>query len=220
MKILPPNILTTKMVSVLPQEVLNLLPQVSTDIVMEYITRFTSANAESADSEVALAVRKLNVAYKDRFDRNEYLSSKAVKDVIDELKTMDLLTIAVISDVETLKTYYDVITEYLGRNDSEVSKTQSYMVSLRFSEENLYNVCEDIRKLISKYPANESEIRNLIYGIESNKNIFTKITNNAEQTNKFNQLRVHQDNLRILQYSIKFKIDRLTSGDLSDWRKF
>jgi hypothetical protein len=222
-----PTILTVDEVLALPDNILELLTEISTGIILESINEFVEKNKNSQVQNDREAALKLERIYKETNDVNAYLESDEAKSLADTLAALQYSDVSASTDLDTLKMYRkliiellsddeDFVKEYFGSSSesSGVKKKTAYTAKL--DNDNL----ERVVKLMSQEADGDPVVLGLISKINKNKNKFKNGNYNVNKPTVLRKAIYKKDKLRNILKGLDFLIPKLESGQSPvTWRR-
>lgn len=175
-----PSLLTVDEVLILPNKMLQLLTDISTDIVIDRVNIFVANNINSENQDRKRAAEILRNAYARVNSMTSYLESDEAKKLATTLAELDYRDININTDLHLLKEYREQIIDFLSEDEEFVKSYSSVIKSdtrgfkqafiTKLDSENLeetlarmqdigqisdeeYDACERLRSRIEEMPS-------------------------------------------------------------------
>lgn len=229
-----PGVLSVESVNKLNVEVLSLLSQISTGIVIKRVNDFIEAN-EFKSNEDGEAARKLKAGFENINKINAYLESDEAKDLADTLASLQYSDISCTEDINKLKLYREMIIEllsedeefreeYKGEISENATRGMKTAYTTKLDKENLSNILVQIRLAATRNP-NISPVTtqaalDLCRAIETNKNLFKNGSYNINKATVIRKAIYKKDKLRNILRGLDYIIPKIEANESAySWRR-
>lgn len=207
-----PGVLDVDSIAKIPIEVIGLLPQISTDAIVNVVNKFVSTNSTSSDTDVLNAVNKLRSAYRKVNELNELMRNTKARDDIEVLANLDYASVDLRNcDISKLHTYRDLINKYIVITDED--QIQDFIPKKDLT--NLEETLDEMRKYSNQWPG----IDGLIKNIQKYKKLFKDGQWTAGKRTIYARIYKKRHVLKNILRGIDFCLDRTDKGiQPSSWR--
>lgn len=226
-----PNVLSIEDVQALDVQLLKVLSNVSTGVVLKYINDFIQKNLQSPDPDVQMAATKLNQAYEEVNQINEYLASDDAKNLADTLASLQYSDIR--NEVEDAKllAYRSLIIEllsedpefiesYKGEVDGSATRGYKSAYTAKLDKENMLEALKDIDELSQSIPGQMGPGMRLKAAISNNMNLFKNGSNKVNRPTVLRKAIYKKDKLKSLLKGIDYLLEKKQSGAAPrSWRR-
>ena len=226
-----PNVLSVDDVISLDVELLKILSNISTGVVLKYINDFVAKNVQSDNPDFAMAAAKLQKAYLEVNEINDYLSSDEAKNMADTLASLQYSDIKHEVDTAKLLAYRSLILEllsddkdfietYTGAIEDSSTKGFKSAYTAKLDKDNLYSALDLIQELAMKLPGQQGPGMKLHHAITSNQNLFKNGSNKVNRPTVLRKAIYKKDKLKSILKGIDYLLEKKQSGaSPRSWRR-
>lgn len=226
-----PGILKAEDVSKVSPELLKMMSNISTGVILGYVNKFIEAYGNSSDAVLSQAAQILADAYNEVNRVNEYLNSDEAKNLSDTLCSLQYSDVSAEMPVEQLISYRAKILELLAEDpdfvadygkDCSGSNVTGYKsaYTAKLDENNFDRVYEEMTKFITSNPESTKANLNLTGKIYSNRNLFINSRTKVNSPTVLRKAIYHKDRLRSILRGLDFLIEKKNSGESPRaWRR-
>ena len=219
-----PGILKAEEVQMTDMEVLVMMSNISTGIVLNYVNKFVDANIGSGDPVLAEAASKLQRAYEEVNKVNDYLNSEEAKNLSETLCSLQYSDVSAELPMEKLIVYRSAILELLSEDaafleeyqrDVPDSVTRGFKTAYtpKLDGDNLAATLDGMRVFATGEDAvNRGFDLVLADRIEKNKNLFQNSHAKINAPTVMRKAIYKKDRLKSLLKGIDFLIDKRREG--------
>ena len=205
-----PGVLSHELIINLPDEVIELLPNISSKIIIKYVNTFIANNINSSNEELKLAATKLQKAYKKRNDGINYLKSDELKEKLAFARSVSYLDVSAESGDQSLNELKDKIQNVLEVSD-ELNK-------MSFDDiDTVMNKINIIKSNATEEQQSYCEV--LLRTLKQNKNLFTNSSASGKEWGIISSFNKTRDKLNGISNSIDTLLKRMaTCKSSKEWR--
>lgn len=226
-----PGILKAEDVSRVSPELLKMMSNISTGVILGYVNKFIESNSGSSDAVLSQAANVLANAYDEVNRVNEYLNSEEAKNLSDTLCSLQYSDVSAEMPIEQLISYRAKILELLSEDadfvseynrDCPVNSTNGYKsaYTAKLDENNFESVYKEMSEFALNNPAASKYNLNLLEKIRMNSNLFINSRTKVNSPTVLRKAIYHKDRLRSILRGLDFLIDKKNSGESPRaWRR-
>lgn len=226
-----PNVLSVDDVLELDVQLLTVLSNISTGVVLQYVNDFIKNSANSDDPNVQQAGAKLNEAYREVNEINDYLASDEAKNLADTLASLQYSDIRHETDTAKLMAWRALIIELLSddkdfletyKNEVNGSSTKGFKsaYTAKLDKDNLSEAMDMIQQLSREVPGQMHCGMRLHSAISNNKNLFKNGSNKVNKPTVLRKAIYKKDKLKSILKGIDYLLDKKQSGAAPrSWRR-
>ena len=226
-----PNVLSVDDVLELDIELLTVLSNISTGVVLQYVNDFIAGSSNSGDGTVTEAGDKLREAYREVNEINDYLASDEAKNLADTLASLQYSDIKHEVDTAKLLAYRSAIIELLSddkdfietyKNEANGSSNKGFKsaYTAKLDKDNLADAMDRISELAMKIPGQSGAGMRLYGAIDRNKNLFKNGSNKVNKPTVLRKAIYKKDKLKSILKGIDYLLDKKQSGAAPrSWRR-
>ncbi len=211
-----PGVLKVEDVPSIDPNILKMMSEISTGVIMNYVNKFIEKANTSGDETERQAANILRDAYADINKLNEYLNSAEAKDLADTLTSLQYSDVSADMPIEQLICYRSMILdllsddeEFLSSYKEDISGRSSGMRIAYTPKLDAENYERVLTRMYDSITNNTSyKTLDLIKRISNNKSLFINSKSKTNQATVLRRAIYQKDRLKSILHGLDFLIDR------------
>lgn len=204
-----PGKINTELVEALPMEALEIIADLSSNIVVMHVNRFIQTYGGGADANLSSISDKLKTAYTYTNDKEDYLKSEKVKQMAEELRNLQYEDITFLTPAEQLIEYRMLIKELEENEFASAYTSEKDSAYLRAG-------MEKIKEIASSYIDKNADAVTSCYRvhdiIKNNRSLFRNPPFKKNSATILRSVIYRKDDFELILSGIDFILEKKKSG--------